>query len=222
MHLAIVSFTLLLGYYAAASPSIYHAQIQVKIKDMDFQENQVDVHLSEELAKNHQTVHVLNTPPYNFTISACSFDGIYALPFGFPRLGSDGSIRGELGSITEFTLREGRWITGNRGLGYNSARVYPPWTSLWSLDKEYEISLFKLTAIPQDYNEDLTRFSLEFQINCQFIFFSWNQFLSWGSFELICFFLDLKDLYFGAHSILDRQPIFVVADSKRYHPHHIL
>lgn len=69
------------------------------------------------------------------------------LPFAFADLTlADGIARGELGYDTEFALRDGKLINGNRALAYHEAKILPPWTSLWSFDKPHRY--FDLAAFP--------------------------------------------------------------------------
>ena len=152
MHLAI-PFTLLMGSYVAAAPSIQHAQISVKITNMDVQ-NQVDTgHSLEELVKN-QGGSGLKSLPFNFTLSARYAEAAVSLPFGFENLdGRDGLIRGELGFSTVFAFREGKLIYGNRALGPHLFEIFPPWTSLWTLKGENDSTFFDLIVTSPDSRE---------------------------------------------------------------------
>ncbi len=133
MHLAISPVTLLfLGSYVAAAPSIHHAQVSVGITNTDVQ-NPIDpLHSSEELVMS-QLGSGSKSLRFNFTLSARAVKGSASLPFGFDTLDApDGFAKGKLGITTEFAFRNGSLIIGNRGLGYNIAKIFPPWTSLWS------------------------------------------------------------------------------------------
>lgn len=159
MYLAI-PFTLLLGSYVAAAPSIHHAQVSVKVTNMDAYD-QVDAsHSSEELLMNAGG-RGLKSLPFNFTLSGRHATGP-SLLFGIEDLNApDGFGRGELGFRTEFALRNGKLINGNRALGYHAARIFPPWTALSSLKGELH-SFPELIAIPQ-HAGGRPNFFLEFE-----------------------------------------------------------
>lgn len=160
-------FTLLLGSYVAAAPSIHHAQIRVDITDINVQNHVDALHSSEELVMNQVGLGEKSLP-FNFTLSARPVKGSASLPFGFATLdATDGLIRGELGFSTEFAFRNGRLITGDRALSYHLAEIFPPWTSLWSLNKEVPGPFIELIAISQASEGKLTHF-LVFERNGKF------------------------------------------------------
>ncbi len=111
--------------------------------------DQVDaLHSSEELVMNAGG-RGLKSLPFNFTLSGRHATGPGSLLFGIEHLNApDGFGRGELGFRTEFALRNGKLINGNRALGYHAARIFPPWTALYSLKGERS-SFPEIIAIPQ-------------------------------------------------------------------------
>lgn len=149
MHLAI-PFALLMGPFAAAAPSFQHVQISVEVTHTDSQ-NQADaLHSSGKPVMNYDGPG-LSYLPFNFTLIASKATGSHKveLPFGFADLTlPDGLARGELGYDTEFALRNGKLINGNRALAWHVAKVFPPWTSLWSYDKGKTHFYLDFVAIP--------------------------------------------------------------------------
>ena len=134
---------------------------------MDVQNHVDALHSSEELVMN-QVGSEVNSLPFNFTLSARSVKGSASLPFGFGTLDApDGFIRGELGFRTEFAFRNGRLTSGDRALGYSLAKIFPPWTSLWSLNEEVPGSFIELIAVSQASGGKLTHF-LVFERNGKF------------------------------------------------------
>lgn len=116
---------------------------------MDAYDQADALHSSEELVMNDGG-RGLNSLPFNFTLSARHANGPASLSFGFENLdGADGFVRGELGFRTEFAFRDGKLINGNRALGYHVARIFPPWTSLWSLKGEVH-SFLEFIAISRN------------------------------------------------------------------------
>ncbi len=102
----------------------------------------------------------LSSLSFNFTLFARNVNGAAAaaaatppgLPVGFADLTlADGHARAELGYETEFALRDGKLINGNRGLEYHVAKVFPPWLSLWSFDKRHTYLTF--AAYPNPVEE---------------------------------------------------------------------
>lgn len=168
MHLAI-PFALLVGSLVAAAPSIQHAQISVEVTHTDAGQNQADAfHFSEELVMNQGPPGHKNLP-FNFTLSARNASGSShaRLPFGFENLQvGDGFIRAELGFATVFALRDGKLITGNRALGFHVARIWPPWVSLWSLNREPR-QFFNLIAFSKSLGGRVHHF-LEFVDSSKF------------------------------------------------------
>lgn len=148
MYLA-VPFTLLMGSYVAAAPSIQHAQISVEVSSNMDAYDQIDaLHSSEEPVMINGE-RALKSLPFNFTLTGRHAHGPAALPFGIENSNApDGFNRGELGFRTEFALRHGKLIVGNRALGYHVARIFPPWSALWSLKSEPR-SFLELIAIPR-------------------------------------------------------------------------
>lgn len=148
MYLAI-PFTLLLGSYVAAAPSIQHAQISVEVSSNMDAYDQVDALHSSEEPVMIDGERGLKSLPFNFTLTGRHASGSAVLPFGIQHLDArDGFARGELGFRTEFAFRHGKLIVGNRALGYHVARIFPPWTALWSLKSEPR-SFLELVAIPR-------------------------------------------------------------------------
>ena len=150
MHLAI-PFTVLLGSFVAAAPSIQHAQISMEVTNTDAQD-QVDVlHSSDELVMNHGGHSDHKNLHFNFTLSAHyphPHGGHGAkLPFGFKDLHIHGFVRGELGFKTEFAFRHGKLINGNRALGNHPNYIFPPWTTLWPLNVGEPHVLYELNAV---------------------------------------------------------------------------
>ena len=146
MRLAI-PFTLLMGSYVAAAPSIQHAQISVEVTDVDAYDQVDALHASEELVINNGRP-AFKSLPFNFTVRARQVYSPLSLPFGFKNLDApSGFARGELGFRTEFAFRNGKLINGNRALGYHVARIFPPWTSLWSLKDD--VQFLELVATSQ-------------------------------------------------------------------------
>lgn len=158
-------FTLLIASFAAAAPSVQHAQISVEVTHTDVQ-NQADVvHSSEELGMNHGEFGHKDLP-FNFTLDLRYANGQPALPFGFETLNvGDGFVRGELGFRTEFAFLDGKLINGNRALGGHVTKPWPGWTSLWSLEKRGDWHpWYDLIAIPKE-SGGRTRYFVEFASN---------------------------------------------------------
>lgn len=163
MHLT-TAIVLLIGSLAAAAPSIQHAQISVEVIHTDAQNHADVVHSSVGTGTNNDGFG-LKYLPFNFTLSArYANGGPTSLPFGFENLdvGSDGFVRGELGFPTVFAFREGKLINGNRALGGHVHRIFPGWTSLWSLERAVHRPWFELIAIPQPSTLK-PRYYLEFE-----------------------------------------------------------
>ncbi|MCJ1346821.1 hypothetical protein MMC31_005039 [Peltigera leucophlebia] len=154
MHLAI-PFTLLMGSFVAAAPSIQHAQISVEVTNMDAQD-QVDVlHPSDELVMNYGGPSDSKYLPFNFTLTAqyAQTNGV-KLPFGFKDLNINGFLRGELGFKTEFAFRNGKLINGNRALGNHPSFIFPPWTTLWPLNINEPNVFYNLNAFSKPSGEE--------------------------------------------------------------------
>lgn len=173
MHLAI-PFTLLMGYFVAAAPSIQHAQISVEITNMDAQDQVDALHSSEELVMNYADQDHPDDPdwdpenlPFNFTLGVQYVDGSQYggqyedLSFGFEDLQADPSVWGKIGFRTEFAFRNGALINGNKALGSHPTHVNPGWTSLWPLKKENEHKIFFLLAWSKNLRGK-RHYSLEF------------------------------------------------------------
>lgn len=133
MHLA-RPFTLLMGSFVAAAPSIQPAQISVEITNMDAQDQVDALHSSEELVINCGDKDHPDDPNWNaenlscnFTLAVQSVDGVQYgdLTFGFEDSHSDPSVRGEIGFATEFAFRNGTLINGNKALGGHPTHVNP-------------------------------------------------------------------------------------------------
>lgn len=94
--------------------------------------------------------------PFNFTLNARNVHGALRwLPVGFEDLTlADGLARAELGYSTEFALRDGKLINGNRAIQYHRAKVFPPWLSLWSLDKPRQYLIFAAFPNPLEGGEE--------------------------------------------------------------------
>ena len=143
MYLAI-PLILLLGPFAAAAPSFQHAQISVDVTHTNVQ-NQADaLHSSLGKPVMNEDEPPFSSLPFNFTLNARNVHGALRwLPVGFADLTlPDGLARAELGYETEFALRDGKLINGNRALQYHVAKVFPPWLSLWSLDNPPQYLIF--------------------------------------------------------------------------------
>lgn len=163
MHLAI-PFTLLLGSFVAAAPSFQHAQISVDITNMETQ-GQVDaLYSSDELEVHHGGHHIHKDLPFNFTLSARHASGHprAGLPFEFERLNGRDSIRGELGFTTIFAFRDGKLISGNRALGYDPRRPWPPWTALWPLEIKEPVQFFHLIGVSES-SGGILHYFIEFE-----------------------------------------------------------
>lgn len=149
MHLAI-PFTLLMGSFAVAAPSFQHAQINVEATHTG-SKNQADALYSSEKQVMNDDGSRLSNLPFNFTLIAHIALGIHKskLPFGFADLTlEDGFNRGELGYETEFALLDGKLRNGNRALAWHVAKILPPWTSLWSFNKEELHKYLDFVAVP--------------------------------------------------------------------------
>lgn len=162
MHLT-TAIALLIGSLAAAAPSIQHAQISVEVTHTDAQNHADVVHSSVGTGTNNDDFG-LKDLPFNFTLSArYANGGRSSLPFGFADLNApDGFARGELGFSTVFAFRGGKLINGNRALGGHVQKIFPGWTSLWSLEREGHRPWFDLIAIPQPSTLK-PRYYLEFE-----------------------------------------------------------
>lgn len=230
MHLAILPFTLLLGSYVAATPSIKHAQISVDITNMDAHDKVDALHPSEDrLVMQDVGYYGFPNLEFNFTLNARFANGPASLPFGFANLeGSDGFVRGQLGFRTEFAFRNGKLINGNRALGYHVARIFPPWTSLWSLKEGAVHSFPELIAIPQNSGRGKYNYFLEFVksgklLNSRFCFylifiFFLFFFIHYKSLKRRAnwyIFFNLKDLIFGADAIKRGDAVFVGSPSRK-------
>lgn len=155
MHLAI-PFALLMGSLAAAAPSFQHGQINVEATHSG-SNNQADaLYSSAKQVINDDDDDDDGPPrlsnlPFNFTLIAHLALGIHKskLPFGFADLSmKDGFNRGELGYETEFALLNGKLRNGNRALAWHVAKILPPWTSLWSFNKDDPHKYFDFVAAP--------------------------------------------------------------------------
>lgn len=171
MYVAI-PLTLIFGSFAAAAatPSFQHGRVRVDgVKHTTNFQNQAnnlpssqsgDVKLCEQPVMITEDDELpLSSLPFNFTLFARSVNGAAAaatktttlpgLPVGFADLTlADGHARVELGYETEFALRDGKLINGNRGLEYHIAKVFPPWLSLWSFDKRHTYLTFAAYPYP--------------------------------------------------------------------------
>lgn len=173
MYVAI-PITLIFGSFAAAAatPSFQHGRIRVDCvthtTNLQNQANnlpssQSGIQLQQPVMSTEDDETPLSSLPFNFTLFARNLNGTAAvattttttlpgLPVGFADLTlADGHARAELGYETEFALRDGKLINGNRGLEYHIAKVFPPWLSLWSFDKRHTYLTF--AAYPNPVEE---------------------------------------------------------------------
>lgn len=154
MYLAI-PLILLLGPFAAAAPSFQHTQTSVDVTHTNVQNQADTLYSSSGKLVMNEDEHPLSSLPFNFTLNARSVHGALRwLPVGFADLTlPDGLARAELGYETEFALRDGKLINGNRALQYHIAKVLPPWLSLWSLDKPRQYLIFAAFPNPLEGGE---------------------------------------------------------------------
>lgn len=151
MHLA-VPFILLMGSFVGAALSIQQAQLSIEVKNIDTKDKFDVLRSSQELVMDHDRNYDRKTLRFKFTILAYSFYGAHGgqpggQHLGFEDLNVHGFVRGELGFTTDFALRNGKLINGNRALGNHPSYIYPPWTTLWPLNLKEPHIFHDLVAV---------------------------------------------------------------------------
>lgn len=157
-----IPLTVIFGSFAAAAaaPSFQHGRISVDVTHTNVQDQADKYNLPCSSGKKAVIISEdeprLSSLPFNFTLFARNLQGTETLPGGLP-VGfadltlADGHARLELGYETEFALRDGKLINGNRGIEYHVAKVLPPWLSLWSFDKRH--TYLQFAAYPNPLEE---------------------------------------------------------------------